>query len=287
VSPFDLYGPEFLAFYLLLGVCVLFALARLRHAGESADPPAFDLSDPYLIAYLRGGKNEVLRIATVSLIDRGFLTVQKSRLAAAPDRRSNSLRLPIEQKLITHFTKEDEAASVFKSRAFDREMAAYEDRLILVNLLPDAAAKGVQNTRAAIGILVLWGVATIKIVVALSRGRSNVQFLIMLAVLLAIPVVLVTRTRHTRRGDAMLDSLRTLFGSLKDRSSAWLPGANPSELVLLAAVFGVAAIPATVFPYTKSLYPQASSSGGSSCGSSCGSGCGGGGCGGGCGGCGS
>jgi hypothetical protein len=47
----------------------------LRRAGESAEPPAVNLSDPYLIAYLRGGKNEVLRIATVTLIDRGYLTV--------------------------------------------------------------------------------------------------------------------------------------------------------------------------------------------------------------------
>ncbi len=283
MSPFDLYGPQFLLFYLALGGCVLLVLALFRHGGEAKDPPAVDLSDPYLIAFLRGGKNEVLRVATVSLIDRGFLTVQKSRLVAKPDRPPAALRLPLEQALVTHFSKEAEAASTFTSRSFDGEVGVYERRLVELDLLPGPSAKTSQNLRILIAILVLWIVAAIKLAVAAARGRSNIQFLIVLAVLFSLAAAAVARTRQTRRGAAMLNSLRTLFATLKERCSSWSPGANPSELVLLAAVFGVSAIPAAVFPYTKTLYPKASSGGGSSCGS----GCGGGGCGGGCGGCGS
>ena len=40
-SPFDLPGPEFLLFYLVLGACVLVVLFLLRYAGEAADPAAF------------------------------------------------------------------------------------------------------------------------------------------------------------------------------------------------------------------------------------------------------
>jgi uncharacterized protein (TIGR04222 family) len=250
-------------------------------AGESAEPPAVNLSDPYLIAYLRGGKNEVLRVATVTLIDRGYLTVLGSRLVA-PDRPPTTLRLPIEQRLLGHFAKETEAASVFKSRSFDREMAAYDDELVGLDLVPGAAAKQARNIRAATGILVLWIVAAIKIDVALSRGRSNIQFLFILAILFAVAVIAMTRARQTWRGVAMLGSLKYLFGSLKERSTGWLPRENPSDLLMLAAVFGAATIPTAAFPYMKSLYPKASSGS-----SSCGSGCGGGGCGGGCGGCGS
>ena len=283
MSPFDLYGREFLVFYLVLGACVLCALAMLRHAGESAEPPPVNLSDPYLIAYLRGGKNEVLRIVTVSLIDRGYLTVLGARLVA-PDRPPTTLRLPIEQRMVAFFAKEAEAASVFKSHHFDREMAAYEAELVRWDLLPGSSAKALRDIRAAIGILILWSVAGAKIAIALARGRSNIQFLIILAIVFAIAVLAVTRPRQTRRGVAMVASLRRLFGSLKERAAGWLPRENPSDLLMLAAVFGAASVPTAAFPYMKSLYPKASSG---SCGSSCGSGCGGGGCGGGCGGCGS
>jgi uncharacterized protein (TIGR04222 family) len=285
VSPFDLYGPQFLAFYSLVGACTLGALYLLRHVGESAEPLAINLSDPYLIAYLRGGKNEVLRLATLTLVDRGFLMVRGSNLTAASDRPPDTLRIRIEQQMIRHFASETEAASVFKSHSFDPELQAFEEELLRLDLVPGPAARFARTVRASIGILVLWAVAVIKIMVALSRGRSNIQFLIMLAIVLTIGAVAVTQTRQTRRGARMLDSLRTLFASLKEQtstSSILSAGANPNELLLLAAVFGLE----TAFPYTRSqLYPKASAS--SSCGSSCGSGCGGGGCGGGCGGCGS
>jgi hypothetical protein len=56
--PFDLPGPAFLLFYLFAGTCVLLLLYMFRHIGEPADAPKVNLSDPYLIAYLRGGKAE-------------------------------------------------------------------------------------------------------------------------------------------------------------------------------------------------------------------------------------
>ncbi len=284
--PFDLHGPQFLLFYLVLGACVLVPLVLMRHSGESDEPPAVNLSDPYLIAYLRGGKNETLRVATVSLIDRGFLTVNKSKLTAVRDRSRASLRLYLEQRLLDHFSSESEAASVFKSKEFDRDLQAYEQELIRLDLIPSSAAKSARRSRAFVAIAVLWGVAAIKLGLAISRGRSNIQFLVILAIVFAVVAFLISVSRHTRRGIAMLASLRDLFGSLKQRSSMFSPGANPNELLLMAAVFGVATLPASAFPYTKTLYPQASSSG--SCGSSCGSSsCGGGGCGSGCGGCGS
>src|SRR6185295_16874913 len=69
VNPFDLPGPEFLLFYIILAVAVITALALLRRAAESDSAPQVDLGDPYLIAYLRGGENEAPRVALVSLID--------------------------------------------------------------------------------------------------------------------------------------------------------------------------------------------------------------------------
>jgi hypothetical protein len=71
VNPLDLSGPEFLLFYLVMGAFLLIAVAVLRRFGEPDSLLAVSLNDPYQIAYLRGGANEVLRLATVGLIDRG------------------------------------------------------------------------------------------------------------------------------------------------------------------------------------------------------------------------
>src|SRR5262249_68506 len=56
VNPFDLRGPEFLAFYLLLSASVLLVLLFLRQRDERNDLPPPQMDDPYLIAFLRGGE---------------------------------------------------------------------------------------------------------------------------------------------------------------------------------------------------------------------------------------
>ena len=66
MNPFDLPGPQFLLFYLGLSAAVIVALVVARKFAESSAAPKLDLSDPYLIAYLRGGDAETLRVAAVS-----------------------------------------------------------------------------------------------------------------------------------------------------------------------------------------------------------------------------
>jgi uncharacterized protein (TIGR04222 family) len=285
VNPFDFAGPEFLAFYLFVGAAVLVTLGFFRQAGEEVDPPLINLSDPYLIAYLRGGKNETVRVATVSLIDRGLLDVSGSTVSTAKGRSAEELRVPVERSLFSFYGKAADAASAFTSvQLFETE--AYERELIRLDLLPGPQTKSAQTVRFAVAIGVLWGIAVVKIIVALQRGRTNIQLLEILAGLFAFAAWKIAKPRLTQKGQAMIANLRTLFRGLKERAPTLMPGRNPSELLLLAAVFGMSVVPAGLFPYTKKLYPLASSAG-SSCGSSCGSGCGGGGCGGGCGGCGS
>jgi uncharacterized protein (TIGR04222 family) len=285
VSPFDLRGPEFLLFYLILGICVLAALYCLRYAGAS-DPPQVNLSDPYLIAFLRGGRNELLRVATISLIDRGLLETSGTRVASARDKSAAALRIPIEKRLFAHFETPDEASSLFKSNVFDHETTAYESELARLNLIPGEGAEWARNAPRILAMAVLWGVALIKILTALARGRSNIGFLMILAIAFGVGAWRLGRPRLTRRGIAMLSSLRKLFGGLKDRAPMLRPGETADEVLLLAAVFGEGAIPGTVFP-VRTLFPRGSSLPASGCGTACGGGCGGGGCGGGCGGCGS
>jgi uncharacterized protein (TIGR04222 family) len=289
VSPFDLRGPEFLLFYLVLGTCVLAALYCLRYAGAS-DPPQVNLSDPYLIAFLRGGQNEALRVATISLIDRGLLETSGTRVASARDKSAAELRVPIEKRLFAHFETPADVASLFEPGVCGNEITAYESELTRLDLIPGEDSGWLLNAPRMLATALLWGVALVKILVALARGRSNIGFLIILATAFGVAAWRLGRPRITRRGIAMLSSLRKLFSGLKDRAPLLRPSETADEVLLLAAVFGVGAVPGTVFP-VRTLFPRASSfptsSCGSACGSSCGGGCGGGGCGGGCGGCGS
>jgi len=64
MNPFDLPGPQFLLFYIIFAGLVITGLVFWRRRAESSpSTPRIDLSDPYLIAYLRGGEKEVRRVA--------------------------------------------------------------------------------------------------------------------------------------------------------------------------------------------------------------------------------
>ena len=135
MNPFDLAGPQFLLFYLVLGGGVILVLGLLRRARESSDTMKVNLTDPYLIAYLRGGKNEALRLGTVSLIDRGLLVVKGSRLRSdwqATDIITN----PIEKALLHKFLAEDEATSIYKNSALEAACQPYMETLTRQGLLP-------------------------------------------------------------------------------------------------------------------------------------------------------
>ena len=282
MSPFDLPGPLFLVFYIFCGGVALLGVAMLHNFAESRDAAKVNLSDPYLIAYLRGGRKEALRVATVSLIDRGLLKVSGATISTILNAASR-VRSPLEEKLLQLCQTPREASSVDSERRFDDIMSHYESELVQTGLLPTASLKTERAQRLVLVLAILWGVAIAKIFLALERGHTNIEFLIILAIAFGIGAYKITHPRQTGRGKALLADLGSLFSSLKGRAASFHPGSNPNELALLAAVFGVSALPKDVFPHARTLYPQSSSSSGGSCGSSCG----GGGCGGGCGGCGS
>lgn len=284
MNPFDLRGPEFLLFYACLSAVVIAALVWYRKTNEDGDAPRLDASDPYLIAFLRGGKNETARVAVLSLIQRRLLeVVNETRLRATQDSRREMVSNPVERSVLGYFSSASEAAEIFKSGAIEAACQGYQERLERLGLLPDAEAKSRRWVAAAWASGTLLTVAMIKSTVGLARHRP-IAFLVILGILSIIGVLIAAHPRLTGRGRAVVRDLQSLMGGLKDRS--FMFNAHAAELPLLAAVFGLGAVPAAAFPYREKLFPQATS-GSSGCGSSCGSSCGGGGCGGGgCGGCG-
>jgi uncharacterized protein (TIGR04222 family) len=277
LNPFDLSGPEFLLFYVLLSVCMMVALVLTRRFAEAGEPTKVNLSDPYQIAFLRGGAPEVARLATLSLIDRGFLKVEDKELIGNRHKRGDALKAPIEQQVLDSFLGGAEPKELFSKEnkaRFVPHMSIYESQLARLGLLPDAEVKAARRVRLVMAIGLLWGVALIKILIALERGRSNIAFLIIFTIIAAIVCAKLAFPRLTSRGVAMLAGLRGLFSSLKQRAPTINPGTHPDELLLLGAVFGAAALPLSAAPHARTLFPQASASQSSSCGSSCSSSCG-------------
>jgi uncharacterized protein (TIGR04222 family) len=287
MNPFDLSGPSFLVFYLVVAVFVVVAVKLAIDEAERGAPRALPLSDPYHIAWLRGGTPEAARIAVLSLTDRGLLAVSGDKLVNVSSAQS-LVREPIEQAILARCAQSGTpATAMLDDPAVERACAPYRARLERLQLMPDAAMRTARYRWFAVAAAILLGVALSKIVIAFGRGRYNVGFLVILTAITLWVMWLLVRRPRTALGARMLKDLRRLFSALRQRAATIRPGAMTSDAMLLAAVFGISALPATGFANLLRVYKKAASSGGG-CGSSCGSGCGGGGGGGGgCGGCGS
>jgi uncharacterized protein (TIGR04222 family) len=306
MNPFDLRGPEFLLFYVILCIIVIVTVVLLRRAAESGRTPKTNLSDPYLIAYLRGGKNETLRIAMLSLIDRNLLTVNNQTVQTAENVSPNRVNIPLEQNILKLFTKAGSVTSIYLSPTLESACSVYENRLQQDGLLPNEEIKAKRRKRLTFAAMVILGIGFARIIQSLASGHFNLLFLI----ILMIVGVLIARAYHsprlTQSGKEFLEDIQTLYAHMKYAKLNPQQGSVSTDgMMLAAAVFGIGAITAySTFSYAHTLFPRAtqnssatgsscssscgsscsssgdSSSGGSSCGSSCGGGgCGGGGCG--------
>jgi uncharacterized protein (TIGR04222 family) len=298
VNPFDLRGPEFLVFYAIFVVVVITAIHFMRQRLESEEAPKIDLSDPYLITYLRAGKNEALRVAVVALVDRGLLIYDGTKLQRAENASTDSARRPLEKAVLERFAQPGEASTIFYDLKLEAACNPYEDQLKRDRLLPDESTEQTRLLLIVVAVFLVVGFAGAKVLIALARGRTNVAFLIILTIVAIFAVIKVLSPRLTARGKALLADAQNLYSGLRQRAASIPPGGATIDAMMLAALFGIDALAGDGFAYTRVLFhrPQSSSwnvssssTCGSSCssGSSCGSSCGGGGCGGGCGGCGS
>jgi len=285
MNPFDWAGPQFLLFYLAFGIGLLSVLGRRRHGREDGEIPRIDVSDPYLIATLREGPEEALKVAVVQLVHRGLLAADGTKVTLANSNARWAVSHPLEKAVVSFFERGGETKDLLKDAPTLAAAKASEGELTRVELLPSREMRDQRVRDAMSGCLILGGVAATKIGIALARGRRNIGFLIVLWLLFSVGVWVVTHPRLTSRGKALVKDLQTLFGRLKEDATGARLKASATELALLCAVFGLAAAPAAEFAFVQTLFPRPASTT-SGCGSSCGSSCGGG-CGGGCGGCGS
>ena len=108
-NPFDWRGPQFLLFYaLLMGATagIVWCWRRWAEGGQAGEElaQARELAtDPYAIAFLRGGRYEAVRVAVVALLEQGRLEAEgqclRTTTAEAPIQASH----PLDKAILTRF----------------------------------------------------------------------------------------------------------------------------------------------------------------------------------------
>jgi uncharacterized protein (TIGR04222 family) len=312
----NLPGPEFLVLYILFIITTItgFRLLknRLDKTAHFAVPPIPHKPDPFVIAYLRGGENELARTVVFSLAQKNLLKFvngdKKSEVHPTKieyDRRSLQ---PIEQTALNWFDGNRETKEIFKKDGLANTLKMYADvfqsQLEMHHFIPDEEMNR-RNSRLALKAFLLFGsLGAYKFIAAFMNGYSNVAGIIIITIIGTIVLgVTAKMSRLTNLGKTYLERLQLAFDKVKPSNHYTELNASPVPAATFAAVdpfllsvgvFGGAALAGTIYSdYNRTFERAQNQSGGSSgCGAGCGSsscssgGCSGGSCGGGCGGCG-
>jgi uncharacterized protein (TIGR04222 family) len=314
----SMYGPYFLVLY---GFVNLFTLIFLWFAKSGIDktnnlplPPIPARIDPFEIAYLRGGINEVARSVIFSLMQKNYVELKTegktSQIKRINNQNNNNLS-EIEREALSWIGCSRDVKDVFQSSGLGSELENYgktfQARLESQHMLVGDDLKISFSPWRRMAYLIILGLGAYKILAALAYGQFNFIGIIVLALCgFFIARAVAKLPRITELGKAYLERLQLAFDTLKYQSqAAYIPTNQPKTLpqttfggvdplLLSVGVFGSGILVGTVFDsynqaFQKAQQQSAASSCGSGCGSSCSSGSssdGGSSCGSGCGGCG-
>ena len=160
MNPFDLRGPEFLVFYLALGLATLAIVWFLRRTNESDSTVSPILNDYLEIAYLRGGANEALRVATMNLINRGLIDVKTDDRLHTLDPKAHVLvSKGSERGILEKFSVAQAATQIFSDKTLRRTVTdECQPTLARMGLVPDASRQAARAVLLFAGACVprLW-----------------------------------------------------------------------------------------------------------------------------------
>ena len=291
-------GAYFLIFY---GFVIVFTLLILGLVKSQIDkthnlnlPPIPAQIDPYQIAYLRGGINEVARSVVFSLMQKGFIelntTGKTSEIKRISPQTSVSGLKQIEQLALNWLGTSREAKEVFGANGLTAQLESYgqtyQSQLENTNLLTNDGTRKNFAPMKWSAFLVILGLGGYKLFTAIAHGHFNVIFLIIFAIVGSLIAFAIARLpRITKLGKAYLERLQLAFENLKYQAQApYIPNgkkqgapqpafAGVDPLLLSVGVFGSAILVGTVFEHYNYTFLKAQeySASGSSCGSGCGS----------------
>lgn len=150
----NMQGTNFLVFYALTAAVVLagayFFVVALDRTDESPPPATPGAIDPYELAYLRGGANEVIRTAVYSLRRKGLVEIDKGRLRAAGLQAQQLAE--IERSVYEALSPAPKISALFVDKylqsALERLCEAYRQRLSAERLLASSETRRTASSRA-------------------------------------------------------------------------------------------------------------------------------------------
>lgn len=310
----DMYGPWFLGFYALYCIALMWLVARARRRCLQSHTPSGSPSislppkiDPYYIAWLKGGIDNVLKLAMMRLAYAGLLTAgrQKGKTFVRPyssnpekaEQREQKLNR-LERLVLLGFesgAEQKKAGALTSLRSLYQEFDAQAQREGYT--YPASCQITVRGLLWA-GLVLMLGMGGYKLSIAWMKGHHNVGFLIAMMLffgLIYYAIFLSNRARKadiTPKGKKLLSQLSTTLPkdkkSLKQLDIAMVAVALDDDRdVYSNCAFGRQAYALFLIPFASaaagsdSFSSSGSDSGSSSSDSSSSSGCSGcGGCGG-------
>lgn len=252
--------------------------------------------DPFEIAYLRGGTNEVARSVVFSLLQKGFVEIDgagvKIKRIENAERRARLSE--IEEIAFKWIGTEREAKDVFNKHfglveQLEPHGLSYDAQLARRQMLSTAEmGKSLKKWRW-LAVAVIFSLGLYKILASIAHGYYNFLFTIGFGAVGLIMVFVTAKhlPRLTRLGKAYLERLQLAFDNLKYEAQkpyissnqpqvapqAGFAGVDP--LLLSVGVFGSAILAGTVFSGYNEAFQRAQNGAAvnsSSCSSGCGSG---------------
>ena len=279
-NPFtQVSGPEFLGLFAIFIVAVaLVCWYRSRSRDKSMELPVLPTHtkvDPYEIAYLRAGENELARVLIVGLMDRKYLQIttpeskwwnvfpQGNRIEQTPDHPNLDDLTPIEREAFEWFEYPRTPEQVFqKARAgfidlpsaLSPHTVKYDQHLRQQHLLTPEQLRDEARWNVSLGIALISIIGLARMFIGISRHRP-VGFLILMGVVGALIIARSGRARRvSRRGKAYLDSVKEAWSWLKNsrHGQDWSPS-------LAAGVFGVAVLAGTEMGPLTDMFKRSNS----------------------------
>lgn len=323
----SMYGPYFMVFYTGFSVITLLIFGLIKTRIDQTDqlslPPIPPNIDPYEIAFLRGGTNEVARSVIFSLMQKGLIEIKNDGNTAILRRNTNQInqiRLDqVEEITLDWLGTSRDSKEIFQKNGLITQLESYGQsyaaRLERQQMLVGDDLKSKVSLLRRLAILSILSLGIYKIIAALSHGKWNVFGIIIVGSIGAfLAWSFLYLPRLTKLGRAYTERLQLAFENLKIQAQKNFAASNAPKtmpqaafagvdpLLLSVGVFGTGILAGTLYSEYNTAFTKAQhsavvtsscssgcgscSSGSSSCnsGSSCSSGCSSG-CGGGCGGC--
>jgi len=285
-------GPLFLVLYAaifasFLTVCLIIRVQIDRDDSEKRLVPKVD-PDPYQIAYLRGGVNEVLRLATFELFAKKALQEQKSWLGTVtweliPEKISRDSVSAFAWEAGQYFTKPRTPSDIFRSGLVSNltsQFREWDDWIENEDLRISHEKQFKLNGIAILLGSIFAAIGLIKIVAALSYHHTNVGFAIAMLIAGTVSILLTCLPRRfNARGRNYLSAIQTMHGQHRRVSNNAKFPSEPSDAaagslsavsipMMAMGLFGVASLQGSSFDGFRKTYLRSEATG-----SGCGAGC--------------